>query len=335
MADGSAQQAGPAASGREPPLYRKAFGILAGRIVRGEMPAGTRLQESHVAESFGISRAPARKALTLLEEKGLVSKHESRGYEVAANPPSDTLALSTTGAGSDIQLSTAATWQQIYSEVESEIIARISFGSWRISEAELARYHRVSRTVARDVMGRLQQRGLVQKDERSRWFAPALTPEHVSELYELRWTLEPLALRKAAPKIPPALLGQIRSRLKAAIATPETVDGDVLNRLEEDLHICLLHHCGNRALLQAITLPQSLLIAHKFLYRWTPQLFASEPFLPEHDEIIGRLADGQVDAAARSLEQHLRLSLDRAIKRVDWVTARFQPDGLPYLEILG
>lgn len=328
------ETAGPAASGRAPPLYRRAFGILAAQIVDGVLAPGTALQENAVAERFGISRAPARQALTLLEEQQLVTRQPGQGFLVRAD-----------AAGREVEglerqlpdrspLSNLSSWEQIYAEVEGEIVARISFGDWRVREAELARYHGVSRTVARDVVGRLQQRGLVQKDERSHWYAAALTPASIGELYEIRWTLEPLALTKAASHIPPAVLADVRARLQQAIAYPATVTGPMLDGLEQDLHVSLLGFCRNRTLMQAITLHQSLLIAHRFLYRWTLELFASEPFLPEHLEVVDLLQSADVDGAARALEQHLRASAERAIRRVDAVTSHFHPHSLPYLEPL-
>ncbi|MCF3936367.1 GntR family transcriptional regulator [Acuticoccus sp. M5D2P5] len=203
-----------------------------------------------------------------------------------------------------------------------------------MNEAELARFYGVSRTVARDVVGRLQQRGIVEKDERSRWFAPALTPSRVDDLYELRAILEPTALKKAAERAPAALIEEIRANLADAAARAHEIGGDVLDRLEEDLHIRLLQHCGNTALMDAITVPQSLLIAHRFLYRWTPRLFATEPFLPEHKAILDHLANGRVDAAGRAMEEHLFVSRERAIARVDVIVRDFAPDPLPYLDAL-
>src|SRR3546814_15513753 len=101
------------------------------------------------------------------------------------------------------------------------------------------------------------------------------------------------------------------------IANAQTLGGATLDSLEDELHVALLGHCGNRTLMQAITLHQSLLIAHRFLYRWTPRLFETEPFLPEHREIVERLEDGRVKAAAAALEAHLRVSRDRAIARIE------------------
>ena len=72
----------PALSGASPRLYARAFDILAGRIADGALPAGARLLESHVAQEFGISRAPARQALSQLEEAGLVVRSDGHGYLV-------------------------------------------------------------------------------------------------------------------------------------------------------------------------------------------------------------------------------------------------------------
>ncbi|WP_439514866.1 GntR family transcriptional regulator [Oceanibaculum nanhaiense] len=324
-------------SGAAPRLFEQALAILAGQIGQGTLPAGTRLSESVIAAQFGISRAPARRALAELERLGLVEKAEGRGYRVRetdgrrgiSSTPSS-LAL----GSEDLRLVPQSSWERIYGEVEDEIVARVSYGSWRLNEAELARHYNVSRTVARDVIGRLQQSGVIRKDERARWYAPALTPGHIDELYELRWLLEPAALVKAASNLPAGLLSRLRASLEEAIAHAHEIGGDTLDRLEQELHVELLGHCGNRALMQAIALQQSLLIAHRFLYRWTPRLFETEPFLPEHLAVVERLEAGNPKAAAEALEQHLRVSRSRAAARVAAVVEQVNPEPLSYLERL-
>lgn len=321
--------------GVAPRLYERVFRILARQIADGAIPAGTRLHESTIAARFAISRAPARRALADLERDGFLVKSAGRGYTVraVARGPGETGARDSV-ASHETRLVSFSTWEPIYGEVEDEIIARISFCSWRVNEAKLARHYGVSRTVARDVVGRLQQRGVVRKDDRSRWYAPALTPDYIGELYEVRWLLEPVALVKAAPVIPPGMIPRMRAHLDAAIANAKEIGGDTLDRLEAELHVEMLGYCGNRALMQAIALHQSLLIAHRFLYRWTPRLFASEPFLPEHLAIVEHLERGRPELAARKLEEHLRVSGDRAISRVDAVIREAVPESLPYLEPL-
>lgn len=320
-------------TGRAPPLYQRAFGILARRIEEGSLPAGAQLHESRIAAQFGISRAPARQALAELERSGYVEKAANRGYTVIAGERGrPAVPLRNDSEEAAARLVSSSTWQRIYREVESEIAARIPFASWRIIESDLARYYGVSRTVARDVLARLQQRGVVRKDHRSRWYAPALTPDHVGELYELRWLLEPVALVKAAPNLPPGFLTDMRAHLQEAIDNAGEITGPRLDRLEEEMHVTLLDHCRNGMLMQAIALPQALLIAHRFLYRWTARLFETEPFLPEHMEIVRRLERGEFAGAAQALERHLRVSRQRAISRIEVIVRQVSPDDLPYME---
>jgi len=323
------------AGGTAPRLYQQAFEIIVGQVSQGMLAPGTRLNESSVAEQFGISRAPARQALAELERHGFLEKSLGRGYAVSISkshsapalaPPAETI--------DDLRLTQLASWEKIYGEVESEIAARCSFAGWRVNETELARFYDVSRTVARDVVGRLQQRGIVRKDERYRWIAPAMTPDHVGELYELRWLLEPVALEKAAPHLPPGLADAMRTHLEAAVENASILTGPDLDRLEEELHVTLLGHCVNRTLMQAISLPQALLVAHRFLYQWMPRLFGTEPFLAEHIEILDCLQAGRVEEAARSLKRHLQVSRERAIDRITMVTRQVHPHDLPYLEKL-
>lgn len=328
----SANKKEPASSGQVPRLYQRAFDILAGQIDDGTIPPGARLTESAVAAQFGVSRAPARRALSELEDSGRIVKAAGRGYAVPGSTESGQLPAFRPAPEDDLRLVSLSSWERIYGEVEEEIIGRIAFATWRVNEAELARYYGVSRTVARDVVARLQQRGILRKDERSRWYAPALSPEHVGELYELRSILEPVALAKAVPNLPAGFLARMRSDLEAAIANAHQIEGPTLDGLERQMHVELLEYCDNSTLMQAIVLPQSLLIAHHFLYRWTPRLFDTEPFLPEHLAIVEHLENDRVDAAAKALEQHLLVSRERALARVDVIVRAFHPEDLPYLE---
>ena len=133
----------------------------------------------------------------------------------------------------------------------------------------------------------------------------------------------------------PGFLAQLRTDLEKAIAHAEKIEGPTLDRLEKQMHVDLLGHCDNRALMQAIALPQSLLIAHRFLYRSTPRLFEAEPFLPEHMEIVDNLEAGRIEMAAQALEQHLLVSRDRAVARVDVIARVFHCEELSCLERMG
>lgn len=52
-------------------------------IMDGSLGAGSRISEVRVSEMFGVSRTPARLALSALEVEGLIRKREGRGFTVA------------------------------------------------------------------------------------------------------------------------------------------------------------------------------------------------------------------------------------------------------------
>jgi DNA-binding GntR family transcriptional regulator len=328
-----APRAEPAVSGTAPRLHARAFEILAGRIADGTLPAGARLLESHVAEDFGISRAPARQALQRLAAEGAIIRAEGPGY-VVRDSGTGARPIRSVPSVRPIRLTAAPSWERIYSEVEGAIASRTAIGGWRVIESELANFYDVSRTVARDVVARLHLRGVIKKDEKARWYAPALTPDYVAELYEMRWLLEPVALVNALAVAPRELVTELRRRLQDALAHAATLDGPALDSLEDDLHMRLLGYCRNRSLMDTLRLYHSLLIAHSFLYARAPHLYPIEPFLPEHLKIVECAEAGQTAEAAKAMEEHLRLSLDRAIDRIDVVVRQFRPDNLPYLELL-
>ncbi len=324
----------PPSPGIAPKLYQRACDALEREIVGGAVPIGTHLNETAVAERFGISRAPARQALHELERRGLIGKAEKRGYQVISIASDTGAQPHRQDADEDDKLHSLSTWEVLYPEIEIEIVSRTSLANWRINEAMLAKHYGVSRTVARDVVARLQQRGVVQKDERGRWYAPALTPAHIDQLYELRWVLEPLALEKAYARLPDGVLARMLANVEAAMQQENEVKGELLDRLEQELHVELLGHCGNDSLMRAISLPQAILVAHHFLYQWTVDLFDTEPFLPEHWLVLERLSAGDVEAAKAALVRHLQISRERAMMRIRAVAAVISPKELPYLERL-
>jgi DNA-binding GntR family transcriptional regulator len=65
-----------ASAGRS--LSERAYDELLDRMLSGELPAGTLLQERPLADALRISRTPVREALAKLESEGLVTRHVGR-----------------------------------------------------------------------------------------------------------------------------------------------------------------------------------------------------------------------------------------------------------------
>lgn len=64
------------------PLRIQAYDTLKTAVVSGRMQPGERLTEESAAEFLGVSRTPAREALTLLSREGILDRGHKGGYLV-------------------------------------------------------------------------------------------------------------------------------------------------------------------------------------------------------------------------------------------------------------
>ncbi len=314
------------------PLYKRILHALVSEIRDGALLPGDRVMENRIANRFGVSRAPARKALAELESCGLITSlaAPARGFSVHRDAAQRAAALAAP-TDNPFTTQTAPSWQRIYGEVEDALTQRIAFGGWRLTETGIARHFEVSRTVARDVLARLQAHGLVVNEGKG-WIAPELSQSRVRDLYELRAILEPEALKNVSAHLPQHPIDRMIDDLQNVAGTG--VDGQVLDKFEVDLHVDLLQPCSNRALHKAMTEAQSLLLAHKFFYQYNAGLYPVEPFLEEHLLVLDPLRKGAVSEACDQLRRHLLHSSDRADARIAALRKTFVNPPLAYIEPL-
>jgi len=67
------------------------YAVVRARILSGELPGGSRLPQTSLAEELGVSRTPLREALRRLSTEGLVVLEANRGATVATHDLSDML----------------------------------------------------------------------------------------------------------------------------------------------------------------------------------------------------------------------------------------------------
>ncbi len=84
---------------RQRSLVLEVRDALEGMILRGEVPAGERLNEIHLAEQLGVSRGPVREAARSLEREGLVKTVANQGVFVRKLSLDDALELYDLRAG--------------------------------------------------------------------------------------------------------------------------------------------------------------------------------------------------------------------------------------------
>jgi DNA-binding GntR family transcriptional regulator len=226
-------------------------------------------------------------------------------------------------------------WESIYEEVERDVVNLSVFGNYRVSELEMARNFNVGRMVAHDVLLRLERLGLVAKDERSRWAVRPLDADRINHLYELRWLLEPAALRGAMSIATSGETTAMMDALRTAMRAYPAISRTELDTLEDDLHVKLLSKCTNDELLQSLARTRCLLTLSKHVLGVSAPMPKRDPFISEHLAVLKAVADGNASTAQDLLRTHLEVSCAKVCDRALYVRNNLPIPKLPYVSRAG
>ena len=183
----------------------------------------------------------------------------------------------------------------------------------RINEVHLSQRLGVSRTPLREALTKLGQEGALTSQARIGWFVRPLSVEELEQIYPIRAILDPEALRLAG--IPPAdrlaRLGRLNARLAAAHGTEAAI------ALDDEWHLLLVDACPNRVLIDLIR--QFIRQTRRYeiaLMREGRHVAAASAC---HDEILGHLERGDLEAAC----ERLRLNLTTGFAPIaEWLRTR-------------
>lgn len=281
-------------------------------IQEGRVAAGLVLLEGPVAKVFGTSRVPVRKAFEMLYEENLLRKFSGRGYLVAppgVEPSPQRLPIDEAALGLDTPDATIyipSEGERIYGQLEQAISTCVVFGHFRIDEVRATEHFRANRAAVREALGRLVDRGLVEKSVYSSWRAGPLTTRAISQDFELRLLLAPQALRASGPKLDPAMLAGLRRDLAS-----DALDMEGLLEIERAIHVdCLAHHQSAK-LQRFLKLCELPLIVNQLFCRMFKQP-VHPAVVAEYARIVDGLCAGRFDEAAEALAAHLSAASKRA-----------------------
>jgi DNA-binding GntR family transcriptional regulator len=187
--------------------------------------------------------------------------------------------------------------------LEAILAGRLAPGTV-VSELALSRQLRVSRTPVHDALRKLGKDGLVQQATRCRATVVAVTREDVQDIFEMRRLLEAEAARRAATRIDRQTLAQLRS------AADELAHGR-RNRswirrwadFDEQCHAAIAQASGSPRLASDIARYRLL---HRALNQAATTVDVLQQAFEEHLRILKALDRRDPDAAARTMEEHIR-----------------------------
>ena len=313
------------------PRFELITQVLRINIQRGILPVGLVLLEGPIATAMQTSRVPVQAALRQLLAEGLIHRFDGRGYLVgptgmgivALRRDLRNFTLNIPDAV-DEALQTRGTWRHVYDEVEQQVASCQIFGEFRIVETELSEYLGVSRTVARDVLARLQERGLIRKSASSHWIAGPLTARTIREKYEMRSIMEPVALGMAAPYIRYAEVEHLLEKIDSDVTLTSEWLSDSL------LELCIAQ-APNTTLVELIRSNRLLLssVSSALTALGLPNDVSTND---QYRTIFDLIARHPIDSAVEYFRDHVQIMARRNLARLKIVAVIHEAGAFaPYL----
>lgn len=198
-----------------------------------------------------------------------------------------------------------------------------------MSESAICAHFAVSRTVTREVLARLHERGTIAKDRASHWVAGALSARMLDDQPELRRLVEPAALENATPHLAQAGLAAMIARLDAAAAEGPTIAPEVMEALEADLHDTCLSPQPNRRLAEATRALQAARVVNR-LFATHVVLHDESALVAEHRLVLDHVRLRDAPGAA-ALRHHLDADHHRTRDRLKVLSVFADPAVSPHL----
>lgn len=170
-----------------------------------------------------------------------------------------------------------------------------------LSESELAKQLESSRTPVREALLMLEGEGLVKRYPGRGYLVTEITPQDVDEIFELRTTLELMALRKAYVSISPQVLSGLEYQLNCL---GDGNSPDDYYAADRTLHELLAQYCGNARLQVFLSTLDSQIERLRYISACRPDRLKESR--REHLDIIHALMDRDLPKAEEMLSLHIR-----------------------------
>jgi len=253
---------------------------------------GAHITEQQLADHFHVSRTPIRMALAMLARSKAVEHRPNRGYFVTTPP----------AALSRAELAAADDDKLYYRIAEDRLNNRIQ---QRVTESDLVRRYRTSRTRIAATLARMAQEGWVERLPGHGWaFQPMLdTVKGYEDGYRFRALIEPAALRQPGYHLAPEALARCRQQQSALMEDNTRFTDAEIFYLGSVFHETIVSGSGNPFLLDAIRRVNSLRRLLEYRAKRNRDKIARQ--FREHLQLLDLIEAGKLEQAARLMEKHL------------------------------
>ncbi|OGV62449.1 MAG: hypothetical protein A3K19_33365 [Lentisphaerae bacterium RIFOXYB12_FULL_65_16] len=200
----------------------------------------------------------------------------------------------------------------------------------RLTEEELVRQFKVSRTPVREALKVLEVEGLIERRKNRGISLRQPSLQEMAEMYDVRAALEGFAGRVAAERAPAQGLSRLAKLARRYRQARERGNARVASRADLAFHDELIGLAGNGVLLRIMA---SFSLQRQTFLRWHREDAAvagqDSPF--PHEEIVAALQTRNADESERLLRAHIQWARQALIERSTGI--RLHPVGMPAKEL--
>ncbi|PKP56325.1 hypothetical protein CVT91_13430 [Candidatus Atribacteria bacterium HGW-Atribacteria-1] len=202
-----------------------------------------------------------------------------------------------------------------YQNIKFQIIRGNLRPGTRLLEEELAKAMSISRAPIREAFNKLEKEGFVTTIPRKGAAVSNVTTEIIEDIFEIRETLETLAVKKSLGKICIDELEKVGDDFKEFINKSENAENRIQYLvLDKKFHDLLSQNCGNKKLIELLTNLQEQIhwLRNISLKRTTFSGSARE-----HLAIIEALKRNDEKLITKALLLHLERAKESSLKEVN------------------
>ena len=173
-----------------------------------------------------------------------------------------------------------------------------------LTEGELARRLRMSKTPVRTALTRLEMDGFVTVSPQQGIVVRESSIHEVMDLFDIRMALETFVVRRLATTITPAQIAQLKANLEAQAKAVRERDNLEATRLDTEFHLLLCEFAGNREIRDVMERLRGKL--HRIILgiqNKNPERISDG--WREHEAIAEAVIQGRGEQAAQRVTQHL------------------------------
>jgi DNA-binding GntR family transcriptional regulator len=207
--------------------------------------------------------------------------------------------------------------QQAYDALKRQILSGRLAPGVLLSERQLASELKMSKTPVHAALERLEAEDLVVVAAQQGIMVRAISPQDMSDHFEIREAIEPFVVAKLAGRLVNEQARRLEHNLLENDRAVREMDVEANVRLDAEFHLILCEFLGNREITRVMgQIREKVHGVIRYISSRHPERMAGS--LAEHEHIAEAILAGNGPEAAERMKAHLRYGLQSIYDRHAW-----------------